>query len=78
MSAATKLPDRARWQRLGPLLDELLELDAVGQALRMSLLQATDTTLTEELWTLLQAARDADATDFLAGHALDRTPWLRQ
>ena len=73
-----KLPDRQRWQRLGPLLDDLLDLDVVAQVQRLALLQAYDEVLAGELRQLLQAARDAEACDFLVGHALDGRPWLRR
>jgi hypothetical protein len=73
-----KLPDRQRWQRLGPLLDDLLDLDVVAQVQRLALLHAYDEALAGELRQLLQSARDAEASGFLVGHALDGKPWLRR
>ena len=47
-------------------------------AARRYWLSLRDEVLAGELRQLLQAARDAEACDFLVGHALDGRPWLRR
>jgi serine/threonine-protein kinase len=56
--------DAERWQRLSPLLDALIELDAEARAARLAELRAEDAGLAEELEGLL--ALEEDNADFLA------------
>lgn len=62
--------DKARWQRLNPLLDELLDMEAGPRAARLAALHALEPELAAELEALL--ARDAElaGNDFLATTAL--------
>jgi serine/threonine-protein kinase len=61
------LPDPARWQRLSPWVDELLDLTEPARAERLAALRADDPTLAAE--DLLAANRQADDADFLTGVA---------
>ncbi|WP_411833311.1 protein kinase domain-containing protein [Pseudoxanthomonas mexicana] len=63
--------DAARWQRLSPLLDVLLELDARARAQQLSILRAEDPALADELEKLL-ALEDQDE-DFMAEPLLERS-----
>lgn len=56
--------DAERWQRLSPLLDALIELDADARAARMDALRGEDPALAAELEALL--ALEDDNEDFLA------------
>ena len=62
----------ARWLRLSPLLDELLELDEAARAARLATLEAEDAGLAAELRALLQRDQALDAAQFLAGPVLPR------
>ena len=62
--------DAERWQRLSPLLDVLLELDADARAARLTLLRGEDPALAAELEKLL-ALEDGSA-DFMAAPLLDK------
>ncbi len=55
--------DAARWQRLSPELDRLIELDGVARARQLDRLRAADPALADDLARLL--ALDADAAAFL-------------
>ena len=60
------LPDPARWTRLSPLLDELLELDATARTQRLNALRGHDPDLARELESLLGASTSAQAAQFLS------------
>jgi eukaryotic-like serine/threonine-protein kinase len=62
---AMNWPDRERWRRLSPLLDELLELGAGERARRLAELRSSDAELADEVQALLGAATDAQAAGFL-------------
>ena len=64
-----KLPDHQQWQRLSPLLDELLDLDEAEQRRRLDMLRRSGEPLVDELDALLHASRRAVATGFLDGDA---------
>ncbi|HJV60979.1 MAG TPA: serine/threonine-protein kinase [Albitalea sp.] len=64
------LPDRAQWQRLSPLLDELLELDEPARAARLARLRGDDAPLADELRAMLDDARAAQHAQFLSGQAV--------
>ena len=60
------LPDPELWKKkLSPLLDELLDLDAPGQQRRLEELRSTDASLGDQLASLLNSARLAEAAHFL-------------
>jgi serine/threonine protein kinase len=73
-SRPMNLPERARWQQLSPLLDELLDLDATARQTRQAVLRAQHPALAAELESLLGAARVADASAVLAGDAQGLAP----
>jgi len=56
--------DAERWQRLSPLLDALLELDAEGRKARLETLREEDPALADELQALM--ALEDDNEDFLS------------
>ncbi|HEX6707204.1 MAG TPA: serine/threonine-protein kinase [Albitalea sp.] len=64
------LPDRDAWQRLSPLLDELLDLDAGARASRLAALRSQDAALADELAILLDEGERAEAERFLSGDLL--------
>src|SRR5882724_2861387 len=64
-----RLPDAARWKRLSPLLDELLDLAAPARAERLRVLQTRDPALAAELATIIAADDTAASAHFLAGMA---------
>ena len=49
------LPDRQRWARLNPLLEELLDLDAGPREARLAELRAQGAALAGELESLLRS-----------------------
>jgi serine/threonine-protein kinase len=63
------LPDPALWQRLSPLLDELLELDEPARARRLHELRTQDPAAAETLEAYLADAQAAGSARFLAGAA---------
>jgi eukaryotic-like serine/threonine-protein kinase len=65
------MPDRARWQRISPLLDELLDLDEDTRSERLRALCTEDPAVAAELQTCLQAVEQSHASHFLAGVAGD-------
>jgi eukaryotic-like serine/threonine-protein kinase len=65
------LPDRAHWQRISPLLDELLDLDDDTRGERLRALCTEDPALAAELQTCLQAVEQSRDRNFLAGIAGD-------
>ena len=65
------LPDPALWQRLSPLIDELLDLPDGARADRLRALREQDAALTAELEAFLAASGRADHAAFLAGVADD-------
>ena len=60
------LPERERWARLSPLLDELLECDPAARQDRLAQLQGSDPALAAELQALLAASGAAAEAGFLA------------
>ncbi|MBN6150541.1 serine/threonine protein kinase [Xanthomonas sp. AmX2] len=56
--------DALHWQRLSPLLDELLELDQAARVARLAQLRGDDPDAADELARML--ALDADGTDLLS------------
>ncbi|HZW72232.1 MAG TPA: hypothetical protein VFF43_01740, partial [Caldimonas sp.] len=58
------------WQRVSPLLDELLELDAAGRATRLAALRTSDATLAAAVEEMLAQEDALDAEHFLEGSAL--------
>ncbi len=71
------LPDRERWTRLNPWLDELLALGMAARKARLAALQDTDADLATELADMLKAAEGAEAAGFLAkdvASAVDAAP----
>ena len=65
------MPDRERWKRLNPLLDELLDLDAAARQRRLAELRERDASVATDLAKMLGFAVDADQTRFLASNAQD-------
>ncbi|OYU78811.1 MAG: serine/threonine protein kinase, partial [Burkholderiales bacterium PBB5] len=63
------LPDAARWSRLSPLLDELLDLPPSARALRLAELRRASPELADELAHLLTGDGLALAEHFLTGAA---------
>ena len=68
-AASVRFPARHRWQRISPLLDDLLDLDTAGRELRLDELRRHDARLALELRSLLQASKQIQATGFLNGEA---------
>ena len=64
--------DKARWLRLSPLLDELLDADGAERALRLSALRATDPALADELSSMLEQLAEMDHDAFLERPPLQR------
>src|SRR5262245_22193999 len=65
--------EQSRWQALSPLLDELLDADAVHCAARIEQIRSEDSALADDLAALL-ARRDAvETAAFLEGSALGLT-----
>ncbi|CAN5607889.1 hypothetical protein BH23PSE2_BH23PSE2_04540 [soil metagenome] len=67
--------DAERWQRLSPLLDALLELDAAGRARSLASLRQDDPALADELAGLL--ALEQGQEDFLSQPAVSQLPHAR-
>lgn len=65
--------DMARWQRVSPLLDEILDHDDAGRAQRLASLRAEDAALADEIDMLLGRLADNDRDAFL-----ERAPLLRE
>jgi eukaryotic-like serine/threonine-protein kinase len=65
------MPDRAQWQRISPLLDELLDLDEDTRSERLRALCTEDPAVAAELQTCLQAVEQSRDRNFLAGVAGD-------
>jgi len=63
---------KARWLKLSPLLDELLELDPPARAARLDELRGQDAALAEELQALLAREAGMDDAGFLASPVLPR------
>jgi eukaryotic-like serine/threonine-protein kinase len=64
------LPNRQRWARLNPLLEELLDLDASQRNARLAELRLKEATLADELASMLSSAERIAKSDFLAGDVL--------
>lgn len=67
--------DAERWQRLSPLLDALLELEAEARRQSLASLRDDDPGLADELEALLQLEEDSD--DFLSEPLVAPLPGLR-
>jgi hypothetical protein len=65
------LPDRERWKKLEPLLEELLGMAADARARRLLDLRIRDALLAQELEAMLRAAAAAESARFLEGLAAD-------
>jgi eukaryotic-like serine/threonine-protein kinase len=63
--------DKTRWQKISPLLDELLDADERQRAVRLEQLRRTDHALADEVAALLARETDFETEQFLAGSALD-------
>ena len=63
--------DKAAWNLLSPMLDELLDMDAEQRALRVERLRTRDSALAEQLAELLGQLRLVETERFLEGAALD-------
>ncbi len=61
--------DVDRWRRLSPLLDELLDLEPTGRAVRLATLRGDDAALATELAALIAEGARAEEARFLAGSA---------
>ncbi len=61
--------DRSRWERVSPLLDELLDLDPEPRAERLAALRGQDTALGEELAGMLQRLDALEHDSFLQSPA---------
>ena len=68
-----KAMDMARWVRLSPLLDEILDCDDVARAQRLAALRSDDPALADEIDVLLGRLADNDRDAFL-----ERPPLLRE
>ena len=68
------MPDRQRWRRLAPLLDELMDLAPPERAARLAALRAGDPATADELDAILAASVAANAMDFLGGEAPAAAP----
>jgi len=68
------VPDAERWQRLSPLLDDLLDLDPAQRRARLDALRAGDAALADELASLVADAEQAEQAQFLAGTAAPPPP----
>jgi eukaryotic-like serine/threonine-protein kinase len=64
------LPNRQRWARLNPLLEELLDFDASRRNARLAELRADEPTLADELGSMLSSAERIAKSDFLIGDVL--------
>lgn len=63
--------DRDRWQRVSPLLDELLDADAARRAERLAQIRGEDAPLADEVAALLAREAAVETVQFLEGSALD-------
>jgi serine/threonine-protein kinase len=66
--------DPQRWQRLSPLLDELLDLEGAARAARLAQLRADDPALADELSGLLAQETAMEREAFLEGSPLADEP----
>ena len=68
--------DKESWQRLSPLLDELLDLPALERAARLAALRTLDPSVAAELQPLLEQQQALEQSDFLAAPPplLDEAP----
>ena len=65
------LIDKARWEVLSPLLDQLLDVQAGERAALLDRIRRDDPPLAGELETLLAAMASAEREAFLEGSVLD-------
>ena len=63
--------DESRWQRISPLLDELLEADEAARAQRLRVLRQEDPQLADKVTALLAQQRAVETVDFLGGTAME-------
>lgn len=68
--------DKARWQRVSPLLDEILELDPIARAKRLQALREQDAALADDFDAVLGQLDAPDRSDFLERPALLREATL--
>ena len=68
--------DRARWQRVSPLLDEILELDAGARAMCLQALREQDAGMADDLDAVLGQLDAPDRSAFLERPALLREATL--
>ena len=68
--------DRARWQRVSPLLDEILELDAGARAVCLQALREQDARMADDLDAVLGQLDAPDRSAFLERPALLREATL--
>lgn len=61
------LPSPTRWKELSPLLDSLLDADAMQRAQRMAELRQRDASLARDLDSMLGATEQAKVRSFLSG-----------
>ena len=64
--------DKARWQQLSPLLDELLDCDDAARARRLSALRQTDAVLANDIEALLEELPHMEREAFLERPSLLR------
>ena len=64
--------DKARWQQLSPLLDELLDCDDAARAQRLSALRQTDAVLANDIEALLEELPHMEREAFLERPSLLR------
>ncbi|MET1082985.1 MAG: serine/threonine-protein kinase, partial [Burkholderiales bacterium] len=62
--------DKGHWEAINPLLDELLELDAGQQSVRLEKLRRDDPHLADTVARLLAQQTDVDREGFLSGAAI--------
>jgi len=65
--------EKALWQAVSPLLDELLDADESRRNARLGQIRATDPTLANEVGALLARQGRVETQQFLEGSALDAT-----
>lgn len=72
MSNAAADSKKARWLKLSPLLDELLDLDGPARSARLASLREQEAALADELQALLAREAGLDGAGFLASPVLPR------
>src|SRR5690349_11055241 len=64
--------DKARWQVMSPLLDELLDTSGARRDARLARIKSRDRVLADELAALLAINAEVETGQFLEGTALAR------